>query len=136
MLAVHPNPGQSRSNSPTATDGVNGSPLKRKADGPGSPPGSSPTDSQPPKQKKRKATGQNLAVSSADLEAMLLEWLKTTGNSTTRDCIHHFTPYLVDAEKKAEFSAMVRKHAALKNGVLVPRNGVRATSLAPSPPAM
>jgi transcription initiation factor TFIIF subunit alpha len=106
--------------------------LKRKAETPTSPlPGNPAVDAQPPKSKKRKAAVQGSTVSSAELEGMLLEWLKMTTNSTTRDCIHHFTPYLVDVEKKAEFSAMVRKHATLKNGVLVPK----ASSSPPSPPA-
>lgn len=126
--------------SPVATDGINGDAtkgtLKRKADHSTSPaPGPNP-DTQPPKQKKRKAATQGASISSVELESMLLEWLKTVTNATTRDCIHHFTPYLVDAEKKAEFSAMVRKHATLKNGVLVARVGIRATSSAPSPPAV
>jgi transcription initiation factor TFIIF subunit alpha len=126
--------------SPVATDGINGDAtkgtLKRKADHSTSPPPGPTLDSQAPKQKKRKAATQGTSISSVELESMLLEWLKTVTNATTRDCIHHFTPYLVDAEKKAEFSAMVRKHATLKNGVLVARVGIRATSSAPSPPAV
>ncbi|KAF9568899.1 hypothetical protein CPC08DRAFT_702015 [Agrocybe pediades] len=87
-----------------------------------------------PKLKKRKpvVAGPEVAVSSAELENLLLDWLRKTTNATTRDCIHHFTPYLTDAEKKQEFSAMVRKHAQLKNGALVLK---RAGSSAPSPAA-
>ena len=123
LLVGHQN---ARSTSPTVVDGVNGDmtkvSLKRKADVPTSPPlGGAAIDMNPPKAKKRKATVQGSMVSSAELESMLVEWLKTTTNATTRDCIHHFTPFLVDSEKKIEFSAMVRKHATLKNGVLVGR---------------
>ena len=135
MFMVHANAVQSRSTSPTIIDGVNGDAtkvsLKRKADTSTSANMPPAADSQPPKSKKRKATVQGSTVSSAELESMLVEWLKTTTDSTTRDCIQNFTPYLVDAEKKAEFSAMVRKHATLKNGVLVPKS----SSSPPSPPA-
>ncbi|KAF9534325.1 hypothetical protein CPB83DRAFT_844052 [Crepidotus variabilis] len=127
----------SRASSPVNTDVLNGdakSGLKRKAEGSTSTSLNGVTP-EAPKQKKRKAAVPGVAVSSAELETMLLEWLKTTTNASTRDCIHHFTPYLVDAEKKAEFSAMVRKHATLKNGVLVARAGTRSGSAAPSPPA-
>lgn len=88
-----------------------------------------------PKPKKRKPVPvvSTISVTSAELEALLLDWLKNTANATTRDCIHHFTPYLTDNEKKKEFSAMVRKLAFLKNGNLVIK---RAGSSAPSPPAI
>ena len=126
----------SRSTSPVAGDGGDANlkaSLKRKADElPGTPILPS-ANGQVPKQKKRKAPVPGGApVPSAELESMLLEWLKNTPNASTRDCIQHFTPFLVDAEKKAEFSAMVRKHATLKNGVLVTRT--RGASSAPSPP--
>jgi len=89
-----------------------------------------------PKAKKRKAPPMGvapIAISSAELEAALLTWLKNTTNATTRDCIHHFTPYLTDQDKKAEFSNMVRTHAQLRNSILVLRT--RSGSSAPSPPA-
>lgn len=115
--------------------------MKRKAD---DTPTTSPTlpattangNNPVPKAKKRKAppTGAApIAISSAELEAALLSWLKNTTNATTRDCIHHFTPYLTDQDKKAEFSNMVRKHAQLRNSILVLRT--RSGSSAPSPPA-
>lgn len=88
-----------------------------------------------PKLKKRKpvvAGGAESGISSAELENLLLDWLRNTSNASTRDCIHHFTPYLTDPAKKQEFSAMVRKHAQLKNGSLVLK---RAGSSAPSPAA-
>lgn len=125
MLVGQANAVQSRSRSPTVVvDSINGDAskvsLKRKAEAPASTgPGSTTGDGQGPKAKKRKATIQGPIHSSTELESMLIEWLKTKRNATTRDCIHHFTPYLVDSAKKTEFSAMVRKHATLKNGVLV-----------------
>lgn len=105
--------------SPATHEAVHGTGLKRKADNPSNSPSGSTSET--PKHKKRKPAVQGTVMSSAELEAMLLEWLKTTTNASTRDCIQYFTPYLVDAEKKTEFSAMVRKHATLKNGVLVSR---------------
>ena len=133
----------SRGTSPVA-DARNGVPgpktgMKRKADdtpATSSQPAPIPNGNNPvPKAKKRKAppTGAApIAISSADLEAALLSWLKNTTNATTRDCIHHFTPYLTDQDKKAEFSNMVRKHAQLRNSILVLRT---SGSSAPSPPA-
>ncbi|CAA7259765.1 unnamed protein product [Cyclocybe aegerita] len=122
------------STSPVALEPANGdasngrSSAKRKADdAPTSPTSVNSAGSHLPKQKKRKPPTPS-AVSSAELEAMLLEWLKNTTNASTRDCIHHFTPYLVDVEKKQEFSAMVRKHATLRAGYLTLRTSP------PSPP--
>jgi len=77
-----------------------------------------------PKPKKRRAQGPNVpgvAMTPEQLRGMLVEWLSSTANATTRDCIHHFTPYLTDSEKKAEFSGLVREVAQLKGGVLVLR---------------
>lgn len=93
-----------------------------------------------PKPKKRKAQAPGaapIAVSAEELRNLLIEWLGNTGNATTRDCIHHFTPYLTDGEKKTEFSALVREVAQLKNGVLVLRKkysegGSTVTSPAPN----
>lgn len=65
---------------------------------------------------------------------MLIDWLGNTPNATTRECIHHFTPYLTDGEKKTEFSALVREVAQLKGGVLVLRKKFQeGGSTAPSP---
>lgn len=113
--------------------------LKRKADdsAPGTPVGHVPHGGNPTlvnKKRKTPAAG-GVSVTSEELENMLIEWVRTSANASTRDCIQHFTPYLTDAEKKAEFSGMVKKHAQLKNGVLVLRAGTRAGSAAPSPPA-
>lgn len=90
-----------------------------------------------PKPKKRKAQAPGaapIAVSAEELRSLLIDWLGNTGNATTRDCIHHFTPYLTDGEKKTEFSALVREVAQLKNGVLVLRKKFQeGGSAAPSP---
>ncbi|TFK43529.1 hypothetical protein BDQ12DRAFT_675125 [Crucibulum laeve] len=88
---------------------------------------------QAPKVKKRKATAHDSSpLSSAELEAMLVGWLMNTPNATTRDCIHHFTRYLTDAEKKSEFSNLVKKVAQLKGGVLVLRQQTAESSPAPA----
>jgi transcription initiation factor TFIIF subunit alpha len=90
-----------------------------------------------PKPKKRKAQALGaapIAVSAEELRSLLIEWLGNTGNATTRDCIHHFTPYLTDVEKKTAFSALVREVAQLKNGGLVLRKKYQeGGSTAPSP---
>ncbi|PPQ77758.1 hypothetical protein CVT25_011193 [Psilocybe cyanescens] len=127
--------GGSRATSPAA-DVVNGQKtgMKRKADeSPEKATSNNHANGGVPKLKKRKPVAAvfPIAVSSAELESMLVDWLRNTANATTRDCIHHFTPYLTDPDKKQEFSSMVRKHAILKNGTLSIK---RAGSSAPSPP--
>jgi transcription initiation factor TFIIF subunit alpha len=114
---------------------------KRKADELANTP-TSPTTTNTiaqPKPKKRKAQAPGaplIAVSAEELRSLLIEWLGNTGNASTRDCIHHFTPYLTDGEKKTEFSALVREVAQLKNGVLVLRKKYQeGGSTAPSPAA-
>lgn len=69
---------------------------------------------------------------------MLVEWLKQTPNASTRDCIHHFTPYLTNEEKKQNFTKLVKEIAQLKDGVLVLRSSYRerGSAGAPSPPAV
>lgn len=64
---------------------------------------------------------------------MVIDWLKNTPNASTRDCIHHFTPYLTDEAKKAKFTALVKEVAQLKGGVLILRSAYRGGSNAPSP---
>lgn len=92
---------------------------------------------QAPRPKKRKAPVVGVApvnIPAEQLKAMLIEWLGTTPNATTRECIHHFTPYLTDNDKKTEFSGLVREVAQLKGGVLVLRKKFHeGGSSAPSP---
>ncbi|KAM6495882.1 transcription initiation factor [Amanita muscaria] len=119
-----------RAESPPASN--NGQKLKRKAEelpnGAPSPAGSAAGGV--PKAKKRKAQAVvPVQISAVDLKNQLVEWLKNTPNATTRDCIHYFTPYLTDQEKKTEFSSLVREVAQLKGGVLV----LRAKSGGPLP---
>lgn len=86
--------------------------------------------------KKRKAV-VGPAVGGGELEEwMLVEWLKQMPNATTRDCIHHFTPYLTDEAKKQGFTKMVKEVAQLKGGVLVLRNAYRGSGAGNSPRAM
>jgi transcription initiation factor TFIIF subunit alpha len=66
----------------------------------------------------------NKVVPTAELEALLINWLKSTPNGTTRECIQHFNPYLISKEKKDEFSGMVKRMAILKDGVLALRPGL------------
>ena len=88
-----------------------------------------------PRAKKRKSQVA-VPVGGGELEDwMLVEWLKQTPNATTRDCIHHFTPFLTTEEKKGNFTKLVKEVAQLKNGVLVLRNSYRNSVGAPSPAA-
>ena len=65
---------------------------------------------------------------------MLVEWLKQTPNATTRDCIHHFTPWLTTEDKKQNFTRLVKEVAQLKGGILVLRPAYRGSG-APNSPA-
>ena len=134
----------SRTTSPVASDLTNGAgtnqklTLKRKADdssaGGVENAGASVASDQH-KAKKRKAPATDVTpieVSSEELERLLVEWLKNTTDATTKDCIKHFGPYI--AEKRQEFSNIVRKVAQLKNGVLICKP--RGTPSAPSPSAI
>jgi transcription initiation factor TFIIF subunit alpha len=88
-----------------------------------------------PKQKKKKMQAvAPVQVSASELKNLLVEWLRNTPNASTRDCIHHFTPYLTDQEKKTEFSSLVREVAQLKGGVLVLRPKSLGTLPVPTSP--
>lgn len=89
-----------------------------------------------PKPKKRRAiTGvAPINATPEQLKSMLIEWLASTQNATTRECIRHFTPYLTDDDKKTQFSGLVRDVAQLKGKVLVLRKRFQEDgSAAPSP---
>ncbi|KAG6887691.1 hypothetical protein C0995_013433 [Termitomyces sp. Mi166 len=142
--ATSPTASNSRATSPVAGSPA-GSPTapkpsnKRKAvDEPanGVPATNGVNGAQMPKPKKRKAIAGVAPVNATpeQLKAMLIEWLGSTHNATTRECIHHFTPYLTDADKKTQFSGLVRDVAQLKGGVLVLRKKFQeGGSAAPSP---
>ncbi|KAJ3527529.1 hypothetical protein NMY22_g9751 [Coprinellus aureogranulatus] len=123
-------PTGSRANSPTPSRATSPlanppqSPLsnKRKADDSPTSPTNGNVNGGQPKPKKKKINKPN--VTTAELEELLINWLKTTPNGTTRDCILHFNPYLVSKEKKEEFSGMVKRIAVLKEGVLALRPGL------------
>ncbi|RDB22525.1 Transcription initiation factor IIF subunit alpha [Hypsizygus marmoreus] len=109
-------------------DVANGAPLSNAPNG--------TANVVPPKPKKRKAGpgAPPISVPADQLRVMLIDWLGNTPNATTRECIHHFTPYLTDGDKKTEFSALVREVAQLKGGVLVLRKKYHeGGSSAPSP---
>ncbi|KAG6821276.1 hypothetical protein H0H93_002386 [Arthromyces matolae] len=143
--ATSPVASNSRATSPAAGGSSVGSPItskpnnKRKAlDEPaniGAPATNGAHGAQMPKAKKRKAQGVvPINATPEQLKVMLIEWLGSTQSATTRECIHHFTPYLTDAEKKTQFSSLVRDVAQLKDGVLVLRKKFQeGGSSAPSP---
>lgn len=88
-----------------------------------------------PKPKKRKAQpAVPSTMSTAELKGLLVEWLKNTPEATTRECIHHFSPYLTDQERKAELIGLVKEVAQLKNGMLILRQKSSATPIPTSPP--
>ncbi|EKM59055.1 uncharacterized protein PHACADRAFT_249234 [Phanerochaete carnosa HHB-10118-sp] len=87
----------------------------------------------PSKLKKRKATAGPTADGELE-DWMLVEWLKKAPNATTRDCIHHFTPWLTTEDKKQNFTKLVKEVAQLKGGVLVLRPAYRGSN-APNSPA-
>ncbi|KAF8076391.1 transcription initiation factor [Lyophyllum atratum] len=124
----------SRAGSPTAMKSNN----KRKADDLGNGiPATNGVNGVAPKPKKRKALAPgapSVNVPAEQLKVMLIEWLASRPSATTRECIHHFTPYLTDGDKKTEFSGLVREVAQLKGGVLVLRKKYQeGGSGAPSP---
>ncbi|KAF8621612.1 hypothetical protein AX15_007632 [Amanita polypyramis BW_CC] len=133
--------GSSRGISPAAqSSGIraDGQKLKRKAEelpnGLQSP--GTPGTAAPPKPKKRKAQAAvPSAMSTVELKNLLVEWLKNTPDATTRECIHHFSPYLTDHEKKTELINLVKEVAQLKNGMLVLRQKSSAAPVPASPPA-
>ncbi|KAH9936959.1 hypothetical protein B0H21DRAFT_894160 [Amylocystis lapponica] len=116
-------PNGSRATSPIAASGGEGGGVKgsnkRKATDDVAPVSPTGTTGAPPKTKKRKVPGVELE------DAMVIEWLKNTPDATTRDCIHHFTPYLTDEAKKTRFTALVKEVAQLSKGVLVLRPAYR-----------
>ncbi|KAF8914601.1 hypothetical protein CPB85DRAFT_1218805 [Mucidula mucida] len=120
----------SRATSPVggsrAASPVNG--KKRKADSETN--GATQNGSQP---KKKKKSTLNVSPGVELEDRMLVEWLRNTPNASTRQCIHHFTPYLTNDAKKANFTALVKKVASLQEGVLILRPQYRAGSSAPSP---
>ena len=144
--------GSSRAGSPLAGGSQPTSPIGSPSIRADSPPVQSPTtgsaspplggaklnnkrkmdDGEAPKPKKRKSQ-VTVPVGGGGLEDwMLVEWLKQTPNATTRDCIHHFTPFLTTEDKKANFTKLVKEVAQLKSGILVLRPSYRGSS-APSP---
>lgn len=141
-------PGGSRATSPVASSGPGARPEsppqgsglslkpsnKRKAtDEPTSPTQLSAGDAS--KAKKRKAQ-PGVSVTGELEERMLIEWLRNTPNATTRDCIHHFTPFLKTEDKKQNFTRLVKEVATLKGGVLVLRNAYRGSGGNGTPPAV
>lgn len=128
----------SQTSSPTASGQTNGQKLKRKAEElpNGSPSPGASGAAAAPKPKKRKAQPAVPSImSTAELKNLLVEWLKNTPEATTRECIHHFSPYLTDQERKAELIGLVKEVAQLKNGMLILRQKSSATPIPTSPPA-
>jgi transcription initiation factor TFIIF subunit alpha len=97
---------------------------------PGGAPGGAPNGQ--PKPKKRREV---VPITQEEMQVLLIEWLKTSTRekTTTRECIQHFTPYLTDQAKKAEFSKLVREVAMLKDGFLVLRASAASTAPSPAP---
>ncbi|KIM53796.1 hypothetical protein SCLCIDRAFT_17828 [Scleroderma citrinum Foug A] len=131
-------PSGSRATSPVAgaSKGASGTPStnKRKApdeSGTASPAAAS-NGTAPPKPKKRKPLPPGPIDGELE-ERMLIEWLQSAPNASTRDCIQHFTPYLTSEAKKTRFTAMVKEVAQLKGGVLILKSALRGESATGSP---
>ncbi|KAG6900965.1 hypothetical protein C0993_004402 [Termitomyces sp. T159_Od127] len=136
--ATSPVASNSRATSPVAGSPPKPSNKRKAVDEPanGAPAPNGANGTQLPKPKKRKATAGVAPVNATpeQLKAMLIEWLASTQNATTRECIRHFTPYLTDDDKKTQFSGLVRDVAQLKGKVLVLRKRFQEDgSAAPSP---
>lgn len=135
-------PSGSRATSPVAgaSKGASapGTPSTNKRKAPDDQGGASPTATTngtiPPKPKKRKPLPPGPIDGELE-ERMLIEWLQSTPNASTRDCIQHFTPYLTSEAKKARFTALVKEVAQLKGGVLVLKSALRGESATPAPAA-
>jgi len=112
--ATSPNSPGSRATSPLAGAASNN---KRKADEATN--GSTASGNGPkPKRKKANSSVSVAPVSLAELEGLVLQWLKTTPEPKTRDCIAHFNPYLQEGDRKADFASIIKKLAFLKQGSL------------------
>jgi transcription initiation factor TFIIF subunit alpha len=65
-------------------------------------------------------------------EQMVIDWLRTTENATTHDCITYFKPFHRDKAAKENFTKLIKEVASLKGGVLTLRsqyrNGGNATA--------
>ncbi|KAJ3563280.1 hypothetical protein NP233_g9042 [Leucocoprinus birnbaumii] len=121
----------SRATSPVANgQRPAGNGNKRKAEDTAS--ATSPGANGQPKPKKRREVAP---VTPEEMQTMLIEWLKTSPRekATTRECIQHFTPYLTDQAKKAEFSKLVREVAMLKDGFLMLRASIASAAPSPAP---
>ncbi|KAH7929449.1 Rap30/74 interaction domain-containing protein [Leucogyrophana mollusca] len=101
------------------------------------PPSGSPTSgpAAAPKPKRRKPLPPGPPPGGELEDRMLIEWLQNTPNATTRDCIHHFTPYLTTDAKKSKFTTLVKQVAQLRGGVLVLRSATPEATSQPSTPA-
>lgn len=143
MSKIKPS-GPSRASSPLAsasraTSPAAGSPASPTSPTPNGAPPAKPsakrkaTDDPSAKPKKRRAPGPPGGVELED--HMVIEWLRNTPGATTRDCIHHFTPYLTDEGKKMRFTALVKEVAQLSKGVLVLRPAYRGDGGGSASPA-
>ncbi|KAJ2931747.1 hypothetical protein H1R20_g5376, partial [Candolleomyces eurysporus] len=129
--ANSPNPA-SRATSPLATPSASAGEFKnnkRKADdSPTSPVnGTGPNDVPKPKKKKIQNAPDYASCSASELEALLIEWLKNTPTATTKNCVQHFNSYMLGpngAERRKEFSSLVKRVATLKDAVLTLRPGL------------
>ncbi|KAF8592138.1 Rap30/74 interaction domain-containing protein [Ramaria rubella] len=113
----------SRANSPTPPTGS----LKRKAtDDAPTPPGVAATLATADGAKPRKKAKRPLE------ESMVIEFLREKKEASTKEAIQKFQPYLKDPEVKAAFTAMVKKVAVVKNGMLSLRSNYQQPAAADS----
>lgn len=87
------------------------------------------TNTEPRAKKRKAAAAVDANGNPIELtDQMVIEWLRTTENATTRDCITYFTPYLRDKTAKENFTKLIKEVASLKGGVLTLRSQYRGSS--------
>jgi len=50
---------------------------------------------------------------------MIIGWIMSTENPTSKECINRFRPYIKEEGAKSEFTAMIKKLVTLKEGRMV-----------------
>jgi transcription initiation factor TFIIF subunit alpha len=67
---------------------------------------------------------------------MVINWLRSKSNPTTRECIAYFTPFMKnDVEKKQAFAKLIKQIAVKKNDILILKSSYRNQEDAPASPS-
>jgi transcription initiation factor TFIIF subunit alpha len=68
---------------------------------------------------KKARIGGKSAPTGRLTEEMIVEWIMSTENPTSKECINRFRPYIKEEGAKNEFTAMIKKLVTLKEGRMV-----------------